>query len=85
MGLPAAQSTAQAGAHLFPHCRADEGKGLTMSPRKSVYRVSVVEDNREDGRFFDFAQNDMSLQSASARPIRQIIPAPNLSCCGRKV
>ena len=32
----------------------------TMSPRKWVYRVFGVKDNRTDGRFFGFAQNDMS-------------------------
>ena len=59
---------------------ADEAKGLTTSPRKSVYRVFGVKDNREDGRFFDFAQNDML---CNQRPRdTSIIPAPNLSCCG---
>ena len=46
-------------SRLFPHCRAVEGKGPTRSPRKSVYRVFGVKDNRTDGRFFAFAQNDM--------------------------
>ena len=39
---------------------ADEAKGPTTSPRKCVYRVFGVKDKREDGRFFDCAQNDMS-------------------------
>ena len=40
-------------------CHAEEAKGPTTSPRKCVYRVFGVKDNRVDGRFFDFAQNDM--------------------------
>ena len=36
-----------------------KAKGPTMSPRKCVYRVFGVKDNRTDGRFFAFAQNDM--------------------------